>query len=154
MKRIVVILLCLISLESMAQNYIHVGPAVAPMSAWGAEALGDFKVASLAPKLSLGLGAMAFASTSKTHDEPNPGLRVYRFYAAPQVSLRYAFSDRFDCYLRGGAGWGGNKKEGSGMTHTFLGNAAVGAGLSVGSNFGFYLEAGLPFSSLGVRFSL
>lgn len=154
MKRLVVLLLLLLPLVSNAQSFFHIGPAVSPMSAWGGEVVGDFGVAHFTPKLSLGVGAMAFGNMMKRHDEPDAGKKVYSLYAAPQVSLRYAFTDSFNCYLRGGAGWYGSKKEGADLNHQFLYNAVAGLGLSLGSHFGFYLEGGLPFSSIGLRFAL
>ena len=153
MKRIVILLL-LLPLASHAQSFIHMGPAVYPMSAWGGEVVGDFGVAHITPNLSLGLGAMAFGNISKNHDEPASGKRVYGVYAAPQVSLRYAFTDRFNGYLRGGVGWLGSKKEGADLNSKFLYNAVAGLGLSFGSHFGLYVEGGLPFSSIGLRFAL
>ena len=154
MKKIVILLLILLPFASKAQSYIHVGPAVYPMSAWGGEVVGDFGVAHFAPNFSLGVGAMAFGNVVTTHDEPDAGKKVYGMYAAPQVSLRYAFTDSFNCYLRGGAGWYGSKKEGADLNNQFLYNAVAGLGLSVGPHFGFYLEGGLPFSSVGLRFAL
>ena len=154
MKRIVLLLLILLPLASRAQNFIHVGPAVYPMSAWGGEVVGDFGVAHFTPNLSLGVGAMAFGSLSKTHDEPDAGKKLFQVYAAPQVSLRYAFTDRFNGYLRGGAGWVGSKKEGADIHGQFLCNGVAGLGLSLGKHFGLYVEAGFPYSSLGLRFAL
>lgn len=154
MKRLVVLLLLLLPFASKAQSYIHIGPAVYPMSAWGGEIVGDFGVVHFTPSLSLGVGAMAFGNISETHDEPDPGKKVYGMYAAPQVSLRYAFTDRFNGYLRGGAGWMGDKKEGADLNGRFMYNAVAGLGLSLGSHFGFYVEGGLPFSSIGLRFAL
>lgn len=144
----------LIPLASNAQNYIHIGPAVYPMSAWGGEVVGDFGLAHITSNLSFGLGAMAFGNTMKTHDEPDAGKRVYGVYVAPQVSLRYAFTDSFNAYLRGGAGWYGSKKEGADLNNNFIYNAVAGLGLSLGSHFGFYVEGGLPFCSFGLRFGL
>ena len=154
MKRIVVWLLLLLPFAAKAQSFIHVGPAVYPMSAWGGEIVGDFGVAHITPSLSLGVGAMAFGNVSTRHDEPDSGKKVYGIYAAPQVSLRYAFTDRFNGYLRGGAGWMGSKKAGADLQGQFLYNAVAGLGLSLGSHFGLYIEGGLPFSSLGLRFAL
>ena len=154
MKRILIFLLLLLPLASNAQSYLHIGPAVYPMSAWGGEVVGDFGVAHFTPNLSLGLGVMAFGNMTKTHDEPNAGKPVYGVYVAPQVSLRYAFTDSFNAYLRGGAGWQGNKKEGADLNNKFLYNAVAGLGLSLGSSFGLYIEGGLPFSSIGLRFAL
>lgn len=154
MKRIALLLLILLPLASRAQSFIHVGPAVYPMSAWGGEVVADFGVAHFTPNLSLGVGAMAFGSLSKTHDEPDAGKKVCQVYAAPQVSLRYAFTDRFNGYLRGGAGWVGNKKEGADLKGQFLYNGVAGLGLSLGDHIGLYLEGGLPYSSLGLRFAL
>ena len=77
MKRIIVLLLLLLPFASNAQSYIHAGPAVYPMSAWGGEVVGDFGVAHFTPSLSLGLGAMAFGNMMTTHDEPDAGKKVY-----------------------------------------------------------------------------
>ena len=154
MKKIVILLLILLPFAANAQSYIYVGPAVYPMSAWGGEVVGDFGVAHFTPNFSLGVGAMAFGNMMTRHDEPDAGKKVYGLYAAPQVSLRYAFTDNFNCYLRGGAGWYGSKKEGVDLNNKFLYNAVAGLGLSLGSHFGFYLEGGLPFSSVGLRFAL
>ena len=154
MKKILILLSVLLPITSRAQSYLQFGPAVNPMSAWGAEIIGDFKVVNLTSDLSLGLGAMAFASTSKTHELPEEGKRVNAFYAAPQLSMRYAFSDKFNCYLRGGAGWLGDRKEGSDLISHFMCNAVAGAGLFFGERVGIYAEAGLPFSSIGLQFKL
>lgn len=154
MKKVVFIILLLLPFVGKAQSYIQLGPAVYPMSAWGAEAVGDFTIAGSDTGLSLGLGAMAFASTSKTHDEPDAGKRVNEFYAAPQLSVRYGFSEMFNIYLRGGAGWMGDKKEGSDLSSKFMYNAAAGVGLSLGRHVGLYAEGGLPFCSFGLRFAL
>ncbi|MBQ6254711.1 MAG: hypothetical protein IJK05_08715 [Bacteroidales bacterium] len=155
MKRILILsLLLLLPLASGAQNYIHIGPAVYPLSSWGGEVTGDFGVANFTPKLSLGLGVMAFGNMTKTHDEPDEGKKVYRMYAAPQVSLRYAFTDSFNAYLRGGAGWFGSKKEGADVVNGFMYNGVAGLGLSLGSHFGLFIEGGLPFSAIGFRFAL
>lgn len=154
MKRLLVLLFVLLPIAANAQSYIHVGPAAYPMNAWGAVVIGDFQVASLAPRLTLGFGAMAFGNTTKTHDEPDPGKRVNAIYAAPQLSLRYAFTDKFNGYLRGGAGWLGTKKEGADLVNDIWYNGVAGLGLSLGSRFGLYIEGGLPFSSVGVRFKL
>lgn len=154
MKRIFILLLLLLPLVSNAQSYFHIGPAVYPMSAWGGEVVGDFGVAHFTPNLSLGLGAMAFGNMTKTHDEPDAGKTVNGVYIAPQISLRYSFTDNFNAYLRGGAGWHGSKKEGADLNNKFLYNAVAGLGLSLGSSFGLYIEGGLPFSSIGLRFAL
>lgn len=154
MKKIVFITLLLLPFVGKAQSYIQLGPAVYPMSAWGAEAVGDFTIVGSDTGLSLGLGAMAFANISKTHDEPDAGKMVNAFYAAPQLSVRYGFSEKFYAYLRGGAGWAGDKKEGSDMNNKFMFNAAAGVGLSLGRHVGIYAEGGLPFCSFGLRFAL
>lgn len=154
MKRFFIILLVLVPFAAKAQSYLQIGPAVYPMSAWGGEAVADFKIIGGNTGLSMGIGAMAFASASKTHDEPDAGKRVNEFYAAPQVSVRYGFSERFNIYLRGGAGWLGDKKKGADLNNKFLFNAEAGLGLSLSRHVGLYLEGGLPFSSLGLRFAL
>lgn len=154
MKKLVVVLLLLLPLAVNAQSFIHIGPALFPMTAWGGEVVGDFGVAHFTPNLSLGVGAMAFGNITPTQTGPDVETKVYAVYAAPQVSLRYAFTDRFDAYLRGGAGWYGNKKEGSYWNNKFMYNGVAGLSLTLGSHFGFYLEGGLPFSSIGLRFTL
>ena len=150
MKRILILLLLLLPLVSNAQSYLHIGPAVYPMSAWGGEVVGDFGVAHFSQKLSLGVGAMAFGNMMKTDSDD----KAYGVYVAPQASLRYAFTDSFNVYFRGGAGWCGSKKESADLNNKFLYNAVAGFGLSLGSNIGLYLEGGLPFSSIGLRFAL
>ena len=154
MKKVVFIILLLLPFVGKAQSFIQIGPAVYPMSAWGAEAVGDFTVAGSNTGLSLGLGAMAFANILKTHDEPDAGKMVNTFYAAPQLSVRYGFSEKFNVYLRGGAGWAGDKREGSDINSKFMYNAAAGFGLLLSRHIGIYAEGGLPFCSLGLRFSL
>ena len=76
MRRLLLFLLLLIPFVSKAQNYVQAGPSVYPMGSWGAEIVGDFKVADITPKLSFGIGVMAFASSGKTHDEPTPDQTV------------------------------------------------------------------------------
>lgn len=143
----------MLPLMSRAQNYVQVGPTVYPMSAWGAGLVGDFRVVNLAPKLTFGIGAMAVANASKTHDKPNVGKRIISLYVAPQVGLHLAFSSKFDGYVRGGAGWVANIAEGKKTSGQFMYNGVLGAGLSLCPYLGLYAEAGLPFSSLGLRFA-
>lgn len=153
MKRFLLLLLVLVPFVAKAQSYIQIGPAFYPMSAWGGVAVADFKIIGGNTGLSMGVGAMAFANTSRTHDEPDAGKRINEFYAAPQVSIRYGFSEIFNIYLRGGVGWLGDKKEGADLNNNFLFNAEAGLGLSLSRHVGLYLEGGLPFSSLGLRFA-
>jgi len=153
MKRLLLFLLLLIPFVSKAQNYVQAGPSVYPMGSWGAEIVGDFKVTDITPKLSFGIGVMAFASSGKTHEEPTPDQTVREYYGAPQLNLRYSFSRVFDIYLRGGAGWYGSKKEEGDLISKFMANGMVGAGFSLLPFLGLYAEIGLPFSSLGVRFA-
>lgn len=152
MKKHLLIVLLLLPFVCNAQSYVQFGPGFYPMSAWGAEMVGDFQVAHFTPEFSLGVGAMTFVNTYISDEEPNSGKRVTSAYLAPQIGLHYSFTSIFDCYLRGGAGLAAVK--GNKITSRFLYNGVLGVGLSIWPHIGLYAEAGLPFSSLGLRFSL
>lgn len=155
MKKHLLIVLLLLPLVCNAQSYVQVGPAIYPMSGLGADLIGDFQVAHFTPKFSLGVGAMAFANTFYSDQEPNLNKRITSAYLAPQVGLHYSITSKFDCYLRGGAGLIAIKATGNKISSgRFMYNGVFGVGLSIWSHVGFYAEGGLPFSSVGVRLAL
>ena len=150
-KHIVLFILLFVGMTAGAQNFIQIGPTVYPMSKWGASVSGDFKVADLGSRLSFGLGAFAYGNMFKaSEDSPNPRKKLNELYVAPQASLHCMFTKGWDGYLRGGAG----ALFTNAQDNKFLYNVALGTGFTIGNLIGLYVEAGLPFSSVGLRFSL
>ena len=137
-------------LTGFAQNTVSFGPSTVPMSKWGANAFGDFKVLSLGSRASVGLGAFVFGDIVKaSEDSPNPGKTIKELYLAPQLSVHYQLSGRWDSYLRGGPGWFfmDNKND-------FLFNIELGTRFALNDRWGLFAEVGLPFSSIGVSIAL
>jgi hypothetical protein len=150
MKKFCFIILLFWSFNLFAQNELSLGSAVFINTGWGANVTGDFKVAPIGSKAHLAAGAYLFGYQFTSHELPHDGEKFIEFYAAPQASVHYHFTDNFDCFLRGGPGW----LFSNGRKSRFLLNAELGASLSFSKHVGARIELGLPFSSLGLTFRL
>ncbi len=150
MKKFCFIILLFWSFNLFAQNELSLGSAVFITKGWGANVTGDFKVAPIGSKAHLAAGAYLFGVQTTSHEQPHYGEKILDFYAAPQASVHYRFTENFDCFLRGGPGLIFT----TGLKPRFLLNAELGASLYFSKHVGARIELGLPFSSLGLTFRL